>query len=107
MGRFFVAAILLLALLPVRPVVAAPADATKASAKPSNKAAPQSPDAKFDKTGDGWVDAEDWKRMTPEERAAYARASVRALGQDPDAGVGGGKTRADQYLDGLKSVYGP
>jgi len=83
--------------------------ATSAFAASGHAAPPagkQSPDAKFDKTGDGWVDATDWKRMTPKERAAYARACVQALGQDPDARLGDGKTRADEYLEGLKSVYG-
>lgn len=106
MGKHLFAVAVSLGLLSAIQAVAAPADATTANAKPAHTTTP-SPDAKFDKTGDGWVDAADWKKMTPEERAAYARASVRALGQDPDAGVGGGKTRADQYLDGLESVYGP
>ncbi len=63
-------------------------------------------DARFDRTGDGLVDAADWGRLTPRERRAYARACLRELGLDPDAGVGEGKTRADRYLEGLESVYG-
>lgn len=62
-------------------------------------------DFRFDKTGDGIVDASDWKAMTAEERAAYARESVQALGEDPDALIPGGKTRAQLYLEGLVSVY--
>ena len=63
-------------------------------------------DARFDRTGDGLVDAADWGRLTPKERRAYARACLQELGLDPDAGVGEGKTRADRYLEGLESVYG-
>ncbi|MDQ6959876.1 MAG: hypothetical protein Q9M27_02515 [Mariprofundaceae bacterium] len=66
-----------------------------------------SADARFDKTGDGLVDVEDWKQMSEEEKQAYARESLRELGLDPEAGVGKGKTRADRYLEGLRSVYGP
>jgi len=66
-----------------------------------------SADARFDKTGDGLVDAEDWKQMRDEEKQAYATDSLRELGLDPEAGVGEGKTRADRYLEGLRSVYGP
>jgi len=67
----------------------------------------QSADAKFDKTGDGLVDAEDWKQMRDEEKQGYASDSLRELGLNPEAGVGEGKTRADRYLEGLQSVYGP
>jgi len=66
-----------------------------------------SADARFDKTGDGLVNAEDWKQMRDEEKQAYAMDSLRELGLDPEAGVGAGKTRADRYLEGLRSVYGP
>jgi len=69
-------------------------------------ASAQSADARFDKTGDGLVDASDWKVMDQEEKQAYARDSLLELGLDPDASVGDGKTRADNYLDGLRSVYG-
>jgi len=62
-------------------------------------------DVRFDKTGDGLVDASDWKKMTEEERAAYARASVEALGEDPDVMLTGGETRAARYLKGLRAVY--
>jgi len=77
-------------------LLAAPVHAEKPSA-----------DARFDKTGDGLVDAEDWKQMNNTEKQAYARDSLRELGLDPAAGVGKGKTRADRYLEGLRSVYGP
>ncbi len=66
-----------------------------------------SADARFDKTGDGIVDAEDWQRMDAEEKRAYARESLRELGLDPVASIGNGKTRSDDFLAGLRSVYGP
>ena len=66
-----------------------------------------SADARFDKTGDGLVNAEDWKQMNTTEKKAYARDSLRELGLNPEAGVGKGKTREDLYLEGLRSVYGP
>lgn len=62
-------------------------------------------DAQFDKTGDGIVDASDWKLMKQDDRAAYARASVAALGENPEIQLPGGKTRAEIYLDGLSAVY--
>jgi len=62
-------------------------------------------DAAFDKTGDGIVDASDWGKMTKQEKEAYAHASIRNLGEDPDAELDDGSTRAKQYLKGLISVY--
>lgn len=62
-------------------------------------------DARFDKTGDGIVDAADWPGMKSDEQLAYARASVEALGEDPDVQLPGGKSRAELYLEGLKEVY--
>ena len=62
-------------------------------------------DARFDKTGDGIVDAADWSGMEQGERLAYARASVEALGENPDVQLPGGKSRAEIYLDGLREVY--
>jgi len=62
-------------------------------------------DMLFDKTGDGIVDAADWALMEQEERTAYARASVEALGEDPDVLLSGGRSRAEVYMDGLKRVY--
>jgi len=62
-------------------------------------------DARFDKTGDGIVDAADWSGMKQDERLAYARASVEALGENPDVQLPGGKSRAEIYLDGLRQVY--
>jgi len=62
-------------------------------------------DAKFDLTGDGIVDASDWARMTEDARRAYADASVRVLGQDPDARLEGEITRGQRYLRGLRAVY--
>ncbi len=67
----------------------------------------QSADARFDKTGDGIVDTSDWKLMSKVEKRNYARDSLRELGLEPDDSVGNGRTRADDYLDGLRSVYGP
>ncbi len=66
-----------------------------------------SAEARFDKTGDGLVNAEDWKQMRDDEKRIYARDSLRELGLDPEAGIGKGKTRVDRYLEGLRSVYGP
>ncbi len=65
----------------------------------------QSADVRFDKTGDGLVDVEDWRRMSENERLAYARASLVELGLIPDAAVGGGRTQLQDYVDGLRSVY--
>ncbi|MFQ5519485.1 MAG: hypothetical protein ACE5E3_05745 [Mariprofundus sp.] len=62
-------------------------------------------DARFDKTGDGLVDVSDWQQMSDEERQGYARASVEALGEDPDVQLEQGRTRAQRYLEGLRSVY--
>ncbi|MDX8403332.1 MAG: hypothetical protein R8K54_02865 [Mariprofundaceae bacterium] len=62
-------------------------------------------DALFDKTGDKLVDASDWGLMTELEQAAYARASVQALGEDPDVMLVDGKSRAESYLAGLRAVY--
>jgi hypothetical protein len=110
-------AALLLSLLLAAPAWAAGADAPVSAPVQAPKshpatvpvapaAGPESPDARFDKTGDGLVDAADWARMTEAERRAYARASLQALGEDPDAPVGNGKqTRLDLYLDGLRAVY--
>ena len=63
-------------------------------------------DAKYDRTGDGLVDAEDWARLSADEKTAYARQSLLELGLAPDAAVGNGRTRLQDYLDGLRSVYG-
>lgn len=65
----------------------------------------ESLDAAFDKTGDGLVDAADWGKMSEEEKAAYANASIRALGEDLDTGPDNGVRRSQQYLNGLRSVY--
>lgn len=62
-------------------------------------------DAEFDQTGDGIVDAADWAKMSEEDKRAYADASVRALGEDPDAILVGKQSRGERYLQGLRSVY--
>jgi len=62
-------------------------------------------DAEFDKTGDGIVDASDWGVMTELEKQSYARASLQVLGEDPDVILLQGKSRVEQYLEGLRSVY--
>ncbi len=62
-------------------------------------------DVTFDKTGDGLVDAADWGKMSEEEKAAYANASIGELGENIDTEPEGGASRSRQYLDGLKSVY--
>ena len=63
-------------------------------------------DVTFDRTGDGLVDAEDWARLSGQDRLAYARSSLLELGLEPDATVGGGRTRLQDYLAGLTAVYG-
>ncbi len=62
-------------------------------------------DAEFDLTGDGIVDAADWAKMGEKDKKAYANASVRALGENPDAILEGEQTRGGRYLQGLRSVY--
>jgi len=62
-------------------------------------------DARFDKTSDQLVDAADWKQMSEAERLRYAHASLEALGIDPYSKVSDEKTRVQQYLEGLNSVY--
>jgi len=61
----------------------------------------------FDRTGDGLVDAADWLVMSENEKTAYARASLLELGLTPEAAAGDGRTRLQDYLDGLRAVYGP
>jgi len=63
-------------------------------------------EAQHDKTGDAIVDAADWKQMNDKEKAAYARDSMLALGQNPDMRLNNGKTLTDQYMDSLNSIYG-
>jgi hypothetical protein len=62
-------------------------------------------DVRFDKTGDGIVDASDWSKMTADEQQAYARESLKALGENPDMLLLEGKSRQQKYLEGLRSVY--
>ena len=62
-------------------------------------------DMRFDKTGDGIVDASDWGQMTVDEQESYARESLKALGEDPDVLLLEGKSRMQKYLEGLRSVY--
>jgi len=62
-------------------------------------------DVQFDQTGDGLVDASDWAKMDDATRMAYARASLQALGEDPDVLLPEGLTRAQKYLQGLRAVY--
>lgn len=62
-------------------------------------------DARYDLTGDGIVDASDWKKMDEQTKAAYARDVVVNLGENPDVIVDGELSRAQRYLQGLKSVY--
>jgi len=62
-------------------------------------------DVRYDRTGDGLVDAGDWIRMTEQDRLAYARESLLELGLEPDAAVGEGRTRLQDYLAGLSAVY--
>jgi len=85
------------------PLFAFVADATAADQKLENSVIPV--DVRFDKTGDGIVDASDWGKMTVVEQEAYARESLKALGEDPDVLLLQGKSRAQKYLEGLRSVY--
>jgi hypothetical protein len=62
-------------------------------------------DARFDKTGDGIVDASDWAKMSADDKLSYARESLKALGENPDTLMLKGQTREQQYLNGLRSVY--
>jgi len=62
-------------------------------------------DVRFDKTGDGIVDASDWSKMTADEQLSYARESIIALGENPNTLLLKRKTRVQQYLEGLRSVY--
>ena len=62
-------------------------------------------DAEFDLTGDAIVDAADWAKMGEEAKKAYANASVRALGENPDVIIEGEQTKGGLYLQGLRSVY--
>ncbi|OIQ01463.1 MAG: hypothetical protein AUK36_10170 [Zetaproteobacteria bacterium CG2_30_59_37] len=69
-------------------------------------AASANADAKYDRTGDGLVNAEDWARMSEDDKHAYTRDSLLELGLAPDASVGKGRTRQLDYLEGLRAVYG-
>ena len=62
-------------------------------------------DAQFDNTGDDLVDASDWVKMSDAEKLSYAKASLEALGENPDTLMLKGQTRVQQYLDGLRAVY--
>ncbi|OIO69828.1 MAG: hypothetical protein AUJ56_06960 [Zetaproteobacteria bacterium CG1_02_49_23] len=62
-------------------------------------------DSRFDKTGDHIVDAADWLKMSAKERENYARASIKALGEDPDVLLPDGVSRQGHYLQGLNQVY--
>lgn len=86
--------IVLVVLLSLLPWVAMAADSGSLSV-----------DARFDKTGDGIVDASDWAKMDEATKLEYARESVAALGEDPDAMLEGRRTRAERYLEGLRAVY--
>lgn len=62
-------------------------------------------DAKFDLTGDGIIDASDWARMNEDAKAAYARESLAAMGEDGSAIIETGVTRSERFLQGLRAVY--
>lgn len=64
-------------------------------------------EARFDRTGDGLVDTADWLAMSEDEKTAYARASLLELGLAPEAAADNGRTRLQDYLDGLRAVYEP
>lgn len=61
---------------------------------------------KFDENGDGIIDKIDWRRMKDAEKSTYARMSLEAIGENPDAIVKGKKTRELLLLEGLNAVYG-
>ncbi len=87
---------------------AAGGSAAGGSAAADKAATPTSnADAKYDLTGDGLVDAEDWAKMSQQQKTAYARESLLEIGLNPDAQDGNGHTLLQDYLGGLRSVYGP
>ncbi|MDX8383750.1 MAG: hypothetical protein R8M45_06685 [Ghiorsea sp.] len=63
-------------------------------------------DLKFDKTNDGIIDGRDWHEMKDTEKVTYARMSLEAVGENPDAVVADGVTRTSLLLQGLDGVYG-
>ncbi len=46
-----------------------------------------------------------WQKMSDEEKVSYARKSLEDVGENPDARVSDGVTRAMLMLQGLEAVY--
>ncbi|MDX8387711.1 MAG: hypothetical protein R8M46_04140 [Ghiorsea sp.] len=60
----------------------------------------------FDRNEDGMIDRADWRYMKDGEKSTYARMSLEAIGENPDALVSKGKTREMLLLEGLEAIYG-
>lgn len=63
-------------------------------------------DAQFDRNKDGIIDRADWRYMKDDQKKTYARLSLEAIGENPDALVTKDKTRAQLFLEGLEAIYG-
>ncbi len=87
-------------------LMAAVAPAARAEPVDAGADAAAHVDARFDRTGDGIVDAADWRKMSAAEQRAYAWAALAALGEDPYTRIEGETTRGDRFLAGLRAVYG-
>ncbi len=71
------------------------------SPSPTMAAAAERIDEKYDQTGDKLVDAEDWKRFTPDQQRAYAAESLAASSTHLDIS----KDRVKLYLHALTNLY--
>ncbi|RMH52946.1 MAG: hypothetical protein D6682_00535 [Zetaproteobacteria bacterium] len=83
------ALLLILALIP--PLLPAAAGETPAQVE-----------RRFDRSGDGVVDAEDWKRLSMRDRRAYAEAFLAAFAP---VGRGVDPYRVTLYLNALNTLY--
>jgi len=63
-------------------------------------------DAQFDRNKDGIIDRADWRYMKDDQKKTYARMSLEAIGENPDAIVTKDRTRAQLFLEGLEAIYG-
>jgi hypothetical protein len=61
---------------------------------------------RFDKNEDGTIDQIDWRKMKDDEKRTYARLSLEAIGENPDAIVRKGQSREAFLLEGLEAIYG-
>ncbi len=97
---------LVLTVLLSAPVLAEdPAPADAATVVEEESSPPVTVDAVFDKTGDGIVDASDWREMSEKEKLAYANESLKAMGEVPESVMPDGKSKGERYLQALKEVY--